>query len=120
DDAAKQCERAVYDLLFVELPAVDPAPVMALAARSTPALPVVGLADDPDDELWARALTAGLRDLVRPERNAHVASVAKRELAALTAMRAVSAAHGHAEVAREERDALFLHSGDALAHTEDG
>ena len=119
-DAAAQCERTAYDLLFVELPVVDPAAVTKVANAHQPPTPVVGLADEPDDDLWTRALAAGLRDLVPTGRGAQVAAVARRELAALTAQRAVAAAHGHAEIVRGERDALFVNSGDALAHAEDG
>ena len=119
-DAATQCERTAYDLLFADLPAVDPAAITKIADAHTPPTPVVGLADAPDDELWTRALAAGLRDLVPIGRGAQVAAVARRELDALAAQRAIATAHGHAETVRGERDALFLHSGDALAHTEDG
>ncbi|MEX0900610.1 MAG: EAL domain-containing protein [Gammaproteobacteria bacterium] len=119
-DAAKQFERGHYDLIFADLPAVDPVAVAKITAKQKPPTPIIGLAEEIDDDLLTKSLKAGLRDLVLSERGLHIAAVARRELEALTAMRAVAAAHGHAETARGERDALFVHSGDALARAEDG
>ncbi len=119
-DAAKQFEREHYDLIYADLPAVDPAAIMKITANQRPPTPVVGLAEEIDDDLLTKSLKAGVRDLVLAERGMHIAAVARRELESLTAMRAVAAAHGHAETARGERDALFVHSGDALARAEDG
>lgn len=119
-DARDQLKAGTFDLLFGLIPECDPQALAALGETSDPALPVVGFADEIDDPLLEASLGAGLRDLVLVSRVMHVAAVAQRELRSLASLRAARAGLAVADNAQRERDALFSHSGDALALVEDG
>lgn len=119
-DATGLLAATPYDLVFCDLRKVPPQKVVAAAAKHIPPLPVIGLADEVDDDLMDSGLQAGLRDLIVSSRVVQLASVARRELAALAAQRALTAATATVEAAARERDAMFAQSGDALARIDDG
>lgn len=119
-DAREQLADNEFDLLFGAVPECDPAKLAALGDAADPAVPAVGVADEIDDTLLEASLGAGLRDLVLVSRASHLAAVAQRELRALSSLRAARAGHAKADSAHREREAMFTHSGDALAVVEDG
>lgn len=120
DAAAAELKGRAFDLVFCEIPAIEPAPLVALASKSSPPIPVIGLTESIDTESLTKGIEAGLRDLVVIEHRVHLAAVVRREVAALNGLRDFESVRVRADRLEVERDTLFRESGDALARVEDG
>jgi multidomain signaling protein FimX len=92
----------------------------AACAGKAPEIPVIAIAEDPDDTALAAAISFGARDMVRREASDHLQQVVGRELEVARHRRALAESRSEAEESRALADTFLDSSTDGVAYIHEG
>ncbi|MEW8428639.1 MAG: EAL domain-containing protein [gamma proteobacterium symbiont of Ctena orbiculata] len=115
-------EKKSLDLLIytVESDALDTTQMFALIGAINPIIPVVAVADTPEDEIQLELMRQGVTDLVQRKNHPHLVQVILREAKHLGAARRLQRVERQLEEAEERCDTLTESSRDAIAYVHEG
>lgn len=92
----------------------------AACAGKSNAIPVIGIAGEPDDDAMAAAIAGGARDLIRRSATEHLQQVVSRELEVARQQRALAETRSEADENRALADTFLDSSTDGVAYIHEG
>ena len=92
----------------------------AACAAKASEIPVIAIAEDPDDIALAAAISFGARDMIRREASDHLQQVVGRELEVARQRRALAETRSEAEENRALADTFLDSSTDGVAYIHEG
>ncbi|MCU7847192.1 MAG: EAL domain-containing protein [Candidatus Thiodiazotropha sp. (ex Lucinoma kastoroae)] len=115
-------EKKLLDLLIltIESDSLSTTQLFALIGAINPIIPVIAVADEPDEEMRLELMQQGAKDLVPRKDHAHLVQIILREHKHLGILRRLQRAERQLEEAEERCDALTESSRDSIAYVHEG